>query len=109
LSDGNVMSRVVLLDVGKQFGDGCVSGVVDLGVLEDNCAQLRYIIDSAKDSVHLRKGGCMVVICLHVVKSSMGGAMKARVVANRGVGEAYLVDGCGSGFDGLCVGGAQSK
>jgi hypothetical protein len=51
----------------------------------------------------------MVVICIHIVKSSMGSAVKARVVVNSGVGKAYLVDGCGSGFDGICVGGVQRK
>jgi hypothetical protein len=45
LSDCNVMIRGVLLDVGKQFDDGCVGRVVDLRVLEDSCAQLRYIIE----------------------------------------------------------------
>ena len=46
LSDSNVMSRGVQLDVGKQFGDGCVGWFVDLGVQLDNCAHLRCIIDS---------------------------------------------------------------
>jgi hypothetical protein len=54
LSEGNVMSRSVLLDVRKKLGDGCVSRAVDLRVLEDNCAHLRYVIDAAKDAVHLR-------------------------------------------------------
>jgi hypothetical protein len=54
LSDGNVMSRSVLMDVRKKLGDGCVGRVVDLRVLEDNCAHLRYVIDAAKDAVHQR-------------------------------------------------------
>jgi hypothetical protein len=88
LSDGKVMSRSVLMDVGKKPDDGCVGRVVDPRLLKDNCAHLWYIIDAAKDSVHLHSYGGMVVVGVHVVKSSEGGALKSRVVANSGVGEA---------------------
>jgi hypothetical protein len=54
LSDDNVMSRSVLLDVRKKLGDGCVGRFIYLRVLEDNCAHLRYVIDAAKDAVHMR-------------------------------------------------------
>jgi hypothetical protein len=51
LSECNVMSRSVLLDVCKQLDDCCVGRTVDLYLLEDNCAHLRYVIDAAKDAV----------------------------------------------------------
>jgi hypothetical protein len=54
LSEGNVMSRGVLLDIGKKFCDGYVGRVVDLREVEDNCARIRNVIDAAKDAVHLR-------------------------------------------------------
>jgi hypothetical protein len=54
LSEGNVMSMSVLLDVCKKLGDGCVGRAVDVRVLDDNCAHLRYVIDAATDAVHLR-------------------------------------------------------
>jgi hypothetical protein len=54
LSEGNVMSMGVLLDIGKKFCDGYVGRVVDLREVEDNCARIRNVIDAAKDAVHLR-------------------------------------------------------
>jgi hypothetical protein len=50
-----------------------------------------------------------VVVGVHVMRNSVAGAVKSRVVSSSGFSEAYLVDGGGSAFDCLGVGGARSK